>query len=411
MAQNKETVRTRLRVTDLIPRIICVFLAIVIWLYVIYNDEPDYEKSFDGIQVAITNTALLTDRNLAIYGDDVTMTTIVITGRRGDILAYSAESISAIADVSSITEPGKYNLPISPEVPEGATVISYYPREVSVTVQQVAEKKASVSVKPRLMTSFVKGDPISSVSEVTVKGPASVLESVSHVEARPAFDEPVTASVSASAVELVACTKSGTVIDSPYLDITPSEVDVEIPIYCKKELSATITPTGGYLSKSNSTITVVPSTISVRAKITSSNPLDGLESISVASLDETTLKNTDKATLEVVLPSGIENVSGFKTVDVTVRHRNTVKKSVTVENIMLANPENLEYTLLSKSIDVVVRATIPYSLELDAAEISLVGSLSDAQNGKVPLTVILPERFGNSVYALGEYYAEIRVNG
>ena len=36
-------------VADIIPRIICLFLAIVIWFYVVYNSAPDYEKSFEGI--------------------------------------------------------------------------------------------------------------------------------------------------------------------------------------------------------------------------------------------------------------------------------------------------------------------------------------------------------------------------
>lgn len=410
MARSKETVGGRLRSTDLIPRIICVLLAVIIWLYVIYNDTPDFEKSFDGVMASITNTAVLTERDLAIYGDASTPVEIVITGRRGDISSYSAEDIAAIVDVSAITEPGEYALPISPEVPEGVTVKSYYPKRVTVQVQEVTEKEVEVIVKPRFTTTLMRGEPVPSVATVTIKGPASVIESVSHVEARPEFDEIVTTSITASAVELVACTKSGTVIDSPYIDLTPSEVDVDIPIYDEREIPVSVKLMHGYLNDSNSIISISPSSVLVRTKVLPGSSLDETESIEVAVLDETSLYGSDTVELDVVLPGGMENVENVETVKVSVRHRNTVKKTVAVDSIILANPGGLEYTLLSESVEVTLRSTIAHSIGLDGAEFALEGNLEDINDGKVPVTVTVPSQYGTLVYALGEYYVEVLVN-
>ena len=409
MAKNKETVKGRLSATDLVPRIICVLLAIVIWLYVIYNDTPDFEKSFDGVMASITNTAVLTERGLTIYGDATTPVEIVITGRRGDISSYTMSDVAAIVDVSSITEPGEYALAINPEVPEGVTVKSYYPKRVTVQVQQVTEKEVDVLVKPRYTTTLVRGEPVHTVSKVTIKGPASVIDSVSHVEARPAFDEEVTSSITASAVELVACTKSGTVIDSPYLDLTPSEVDVDIPIYDEREIPIKIASLNGYFTDTNAFISVSPSTILLRTKVVGGKSLEGMESIEVAIIDETSLVNSDTVTLDVTLPSGLENVNNIETVKVTVRHRNTVKKVIGISNIVLANPNDVEYTLVSESIDVALRSTIGYSLDIAPEEFVLEGNLADIQNGMVPLTVGVPSKYGNSVYVLGEYFATVEI--
>ena len=52
-AESKETVGKRLRVTDLIPRICCVFFALVIWLYAMSSDSPDYESTFSGVTVSV----------------------------------------------------------------------------------------------------------------------------------------------------------------------------------------------------------------------------------------------------------------------------------------------------------------------------------------------------------------------
>ena len=313
-------------------------------------------------------------------------------------------------DVSSIIEPGEYTLPISPEVPEGVTVKSYYPKRVTVQVQAVTEKEVEVLAKPRFTTTLVRGEPVPSVSTVVIKGPASVLESVSHVEARPSFDESLTSSITASAVELVVCTKSGTVIDSPYLDLTPGEVDVDIPIYDESSLPVSVKMMHGYLNDTNAVISVSPSTILVRTKVTAGNMLSNMDSIEVAVLDETSLRDSDTVELEVVLPSGMENVENVETVKVTVRHRTTVKKTVSVSDIRLANPQNVKYTLLSDSVDFTLRSTISNSLGLEDAEFVLEGNLEDMKDGKVPVTVVVPSGYGDLVYALGEYYVEVRVD-
>ena len=46
-----ETVRERLKTSDLIPRLLCVVIAVVIWLYVMSNESPDYERTFSGVTV------------------------------------------------------------------------------------------------------------------------------------------------------------------------------------------------------------------------------------------------------------------------------------------------------------------------------------------------------------------------
>ena len=75
-----ETVRERLKTSDLIPRLLCVVIAVVIWLYVMSNESPDYERTFSGVTVSIENTALLSSEyDLSVisgYGAraDITLT-------------------------------------------------------------------------------------------------------------------------------------------------------------------------------------------------------------------------------------------------------------------------------------------------------------------------------------------------
>ena len=84
-------------VADLFPRLVCLFLAIIIWLYVVFNNAPDYEKSFEGIVVEPVNVRVLDEYNLTVSEDIIATVNVVIYGNRGDISAYSASTASSIA--------------------------------------------------------------------------------------------------------------------------------------------------------------------------------------------------------------------------------------------------------------------------------------------------------------------------
>lgn len=412
MANSKETVKGRLRSTDLIPRILCVILAIIIWLYVLYNSSPDYEKSFGGVDVSITNTAVLADRNLSIYDESVTPIEIVVLGRRGDISVCTKDDISASVDVSSITEPGMYELPISIDVPDTATVKSYYPKKISVSVQAVIEKEVEVVVKPSYSTTFIAGTPTPAVKTVSVKGPASVLESLAHVEARPSFSQPLTTSMTASEVALIACTKSGTPIDSPYIDITPGAVDVDIPIYDERKIPLKVDLLYGYLNNANATITISPSEIAVRTKVVGGKTLESMEAITIATIDETALSGTLSTLvfdLAPLLPEGIEIVDESDAATVLIRHRSTVEKDIETSSITLANPNKVSYDLLTDSLNITFRSSIADSFNLEKATILVEGNISDAENGRVPVAVKIAGDFDAPVYAIGKYYVDIRI--
>lgn len=54
------TVRTS-RAQDVTARIFCVLAAIVLWLYVMSIDSPDWEQTFTGVLVNIENETQLVD--------------------------------------------------------------------------------------------------------------------------------------------------------------------------------------------------------------------------------------------------------------------------------------------------------------------------------------------------------------
>ncbi|MBQ4598792.1 MAG: hypothetical protein IJB19_02660 [Clostridia bacterium] len=411
-AESKETVGKRLRVTDLIPRICCVFFALVIWLYAMSSDSPDYESTFSGVTVSVENAAVLSaEKNLSVISGYGNLADITITGKKSDVISYSLEDIVASVDVSGITEPGRHHLSVSVTTPEGCMLKNVYPTSIEVYVDEISTKTIPVKVNVTSVQydqSITLGALTPDVSAVTISGPASVIDA-----AQTAIVEldlgTVTTSLSARG-ELKVVTESGIAIDNPYLTISQSSVGVTIPVYVERDLPITVDTKYGYLNAENAEITVVPKTITVRAD---PKLLTDVDSLTVATLDETKL--TDNSTTRIVsitLPDGVENVSGTKTASISIKHKGTVKKSVSVSQIELKNPNDLEYTLIADSINITLRAPSDIAEMLFPEDFTLVGELNyTGVRGivQVPLTVEVPAEYADSVYALGEYTAMVNI--
>ena len=405
-AESKETVGTRLRVTDLVPRILSVFVALVVWLYVMSSDSPDHQRTFSGVSIAVENTALLSDTNhLTVISGYGNLADITITGKKSDVISYSLEDIVASVDVGSITEPGRHQLS------EGCMLQSVYPTSVEVYVDEILTKTIPVKVNITSVQydqSITLGALTPDVSVVTVSGPASVIEAAQTAVVELDLGT-VTTSLTARG-ELKVVTEAGVAIDNPYLTISQSSVGVTIPVYVERDLPITVDTKYGYLNADNAEITVVPKTITVRAD---PKYLTDVESLTVATLDETKLSdNNTTRIVSITLPEGVENVSGTKTASISIRHKGTVKKSVSVSRIELKNPNDLEYTLIADSINITLRAPSDIAEMLFPEDFTLVGELNyTGVRGivQVPLTVEVPAEYADSVYALGEYTAMVNI--
>lgn len=409
--QGKETVGKRLRTTDLIPRILCVLVAVVMWLYVMSNDSPDYQRTFSGVTIEVENAAILsTEKNLSVINGYGNLADITVTGKKSDVISYSLEDITASVDIGAISEAGRHQLSVSVTAPDGCVLQSVYPTSVEVYVDEIMTKTIPVKVNIASVQydqSITLGALTPDVSAVTVSGPASVIEAAETAVVDLELGT-VTTSMSARG-ELKVVTAAGAGIDNPYLTISQSSVGVNIPVYVERELPIAVDTKYGYLNEDNAVITLVPSTITVRAD---PKLLEDVDMLTVATLDETQLSDNTTRIVSITLPDGLENVSGTKTASISVKHKGTTKKSLSVSQIVLKNPNNLAYTLIADSVNITVRTPSDIADELLPEDFTLVGELNySGVRGvvQVPLSVSVPVEYADRVYALGEYTAMVNI--
>lgn len=406
-----KTVKSRLGVSDLLPRILCIVVAVVIWLYVMSNNSPDYERTFSGVSVGIENSAILmSEKDLSVISGHGSLVDITITGKRSDVVSYSLEDIVASVDVSAVNEGGRHQLSVSVATPDGCVLKSVYPTSVEVYVDELSTKTIPVKVNIKSVQydqTISLGAVAPDVSAVTVSGPVSVIEAAKEAVVDLDLGTVTTSLNARGGIKIV--NNDGAEIQNPYLVVSQSSVGVSVPVYVEKDIPIEVEMKHGYLTTDNSVVTVTPKKITVRAD---PKLLEGVTSFAVATVDETKLGDDTTQIVTINLPEGVENVSGSDTASISVRHRGTVKKSVAVNNIVLRNPNGLKYTVIGDSVNVTFRSPTALAESLVPEDFSVIGELNySGVTGivQVPLTVNVPAKYSASIYPIGEYTLTVNI--
>ena len=83
-----------------------------------------------------------------------------------------------------------------------------------------------------------------------------------------------------------------------------------------------------------------------------------------------------------------------------------------MQDITIRNPNGLSYTLITDSVNIVLRAPSSIAAEITAADIRLSAELNySGVTGVVqlPVTVAVADKYKDSVYELGEYKISVMI--
>ncbi len=116
------------------PFLLCVLLAFLMWLYVMYVRAPEYDRVYEDVEIKAVNLpARFSDYKVEIYDDELTAT---FRGTNMNLAKCGADDIVAILDLSSITEVGLVSIPVRYSYPDGVTLTCK--DEISVMVNVTA---------------------------------------------------------------------------------------------------------------------------------------------------------------------------------------------------------------------------------------------------------------------------------
>lgn len=392
--------------------LLCVFCAFIIWLYVMEVDSPNYESEFLDVPVNLVGVSTLeNEHNLSVFGGFDAVVDLKVKGSRSIIGRYTIADINVTADVSGITQAGSHEVALFFDLPAGLTMtessmstVSLYIDERSSAVVEVRSRISSVTIPE----SYELGDLVADTDTITVSGPKTILDDIDY--AQVSLDAgSIESSVSmVGTLELISL--SGDVITNPYIRLSKTEVRVNIPVYCYKELRLTAATKYGYYTEENTRITIDPETVTVRG-----DPavLAEMEELVVTTLDEKAITGDSSLIVQINVPDTVTLDEESATATVAIRHIGTITKTFNVKNINVSVDSGLEYEVLTSSIAVTVRGDQDAVNALSADDIVVSADLTGYTHSSMGLvyaegTVTIDDPSG-TVYELGEYNIQVAI--
>lgn len=373
-------------------KILYALLSLVIsfglWLYVITYVSPGSEDTFYNIPVVLTNETILNDRGLMLTQQEALTVTLQLSGNRSDLAKLSSSNITVTADLSRVISAGQqvldYSVTFPGEVSQNAIeILNQTPASVTVSIAE--RKTKEVPVVPVYEGAVPEGfltdteNVVTDVEAVTIVGPAKVVEQIEQAVIVVNL-EGQTETISQS-YTYTLCDAEGEPVDAQLITTDTEEINLTLTIQRYKEIQLTLNViTGGGATLKNTEITMDAETLLISG---SEQMLESVEDTLVLGdlklaevLEDTTLE------YEIKLPEGVTNLSGLSKVTVDVTFQGLVKKTVEVSNILARNvPENMEVTLLTRVVSVVLRGPSGQIEVVDGDDLVIVVDFSGASLG------------------------------
>ncbi len=295
-------------------KILSLIIAILLWIYVMGEVNPESKEKINDIEVTFVNTEQLADEGLAVVHDQDIKVSAVIKGKRSVIYETKKTGITATVDVAEASK-GMNRGKIELELPSGVSLDSISEKTISYKVED------SVEVKKNVEIDFV-GDTESDTDQVpwafdiypsTVKvtGAESVVDSVYAVRGKITTNV-VSESAKSVKVELIPVKKDGTEVQGVVLNHSRAQTTVRLMEV--KDVDVAITPQNVDSGKEVESISGVDSL----KVVGSAEALANLDSIT-ATVDVSGIKSKAKKELNVTLPAGVYLYNKGNTTEVTVK--------------------------------------------------------------------------------------------
>ncbi len=384
------------RKLNIVPKIICLLFAVMIWYYVMQVENPDYQQTFTGVKVTLVNTDELTNRGLSIFNGTNYIADLTVSGKKSVINSYTSDDITIRADVmKNYTSPGMQTVDLEVSLPSGLTLVDQ-DNTISVFVDEKTSRKFTLEVdtvtknSATISDDYQAGTIVIDPSEITVKGPKTIMDNVDRAVIKADFSQfgKLESTISTEGTVFLY-DANGNEVSNVYIENPYPTVKLTYPILFEKEVELNVTYKNGYYNDTNVSAVVSPSSVKV---LGNASDIRNLTSVDLPAIDEKTI---DKDVAVVTVPlEGSELysiVDNITSAEVTLTNIGTTTSTYRVTNLKITG-DGGKFSPVNEYVDVVLRGPYAALAAIDADDITLqcdLGNYSDPPEGEYNAAVII----------------------
>lgn len=164
-------------------KIISLLFAILFWLYVMDQVNPEMVKELENIQVELLNAPSVTQSGLVIMNEQDYFVNVKVKGRRNDLFDVTNEDVRVTADLTGYGK-GDVSVPLETRTFNGSfSVDDLSQKEIKLFLDKVVEisKPVNLDIVGETKSGYVKGELEYDPQEISVRGPESFVNTVAMI--------------------------------------------------------------------------------------------------------------------------------------------------------------------------------------------------------------------------------------
>ena len=391
--------------------VISLVAALLLWMYVTNVEGDLTTQTYTGIKVVFEGeNSLRESKNLIVTNVGSTSVRATIQGSYYALSRLDAADITAVIDLSGISNSGTYTISYKINYPFGTdasslSVVSQSPQNISFKVDKLDTK--TIEVRGRFTGSVAEGYSFGKMefepSSIKVSGPQSILDKIecAWVEcARDGLDKTL---IYDSDFVLLGADDEPIDLDDN-VEFRNDTVSVTVPVTAIKTVDLKIKFfAGGGATEDNVKYVVEPASITLSGD---AETLEGINSIILAEIDLAELVSGMTETYTITIPNDTQIISGPREATATIEIKGLVTRTFKVTNFTPKNvPEGYTPDIINTSIDVILRGPADAINSVTAANIRAVVDLAEynmsADINTIPAKIEVDGV--TTVGAIGEY--------
>ena len=379
--------------------VISIVASILLWMYVVSYENTTQTVTLTGLEVSyIGDEDTLQDRGLLVTDRDTQEVTLSLLVKRSLVPLLTNDTVHVSVDLRDVRSSGVYEKVYTvtyDEVDEDSVIVlRKFPEFMTVNIDNLVTVP-SVEVRGVFDGTVAEGymlEPIVySPETISVSGPESLVSRISY--AKVVIDRENLSRTATGSVGFELIDRDGQPMESPEIGTSVSEVQYTIPIVMVKDVGLSVRLLdGGGATEDDAVVKVEPATITLTGD---AETLNAINQLFLGTVDLSSFAQSVTETFSIILPNGVNNLSGEKEAIVSVSIKGLVTKRVNTSNISFANvSDGYVAKAITQSKEVVIRGPEEIVDLITGDSIFVVGDLADIGNAvgrySVPTTVTIP---------------------
>ncbi len=369
-------------------KVISIVFAIVFWVFVMDQVNPEIIKEFSNVRVEIVGIEQINNEGLVLLNEEENFVKISVKGRRNDLLSFDENYLVITADIRGYQQ-GLNTVPIDKRIlADNVTIADISKSEIKVELDKIVSIPKVVEIEKigKLNAGFELDNIIQSKAEVIVKGPETFVNRV----------EAVRGEITITGIENDYQTEVSMVpVDYDGNEVVGVELIEGSVVYSFEVFKLKTVPIDlkvvGELPEEYILVDVFsnPTTVVIKGK---SENVDKIKKIETSVIDLTEKLESFDINLNLILPEGINTpyVKESISVNVIIEKLETKEFVFAVSEMPIINlNENLNIKITDKNdtVDLTLKDIRSKLDEIIRNDIELVLDVSDLLPGKYMLPI------------------------